>query len=881
MGRLVLLCCGLLMLFTACDILETDPTRPPTDTPVSTPSPNPDLEATIEARAQKRLQEILAMTPSPIATPSVLPTATPTPSDRSPYQMLAESIAATEKASSFHFEMDTRMTVLAEGFRLEIPLKFIGDTRVPDRIQGTVSISIFGETNEFGIISIGDMTYTRDLGFGDWELTDEPDFPFAAPGDFTETDPSDIEDLVLVGVESLDGTEMYHLRGTLPSEALRDFREAFWALEVDFQVEYWIGVDDSFLRQISAKAEFRPEEDEELFFGFSAADATTTVVVTMKLSDFGRRVVIRAPDLSFPTPFVLPTPTPERFGRPAPTATTPFGFFPTPALTPAIAPTPFRVFRPTATPAPTATPQPFDVGLLVSPDPNPKKGGTLKVAALSGVSLFDLHQCSTGACIIPMSPVYDGLVRFDPYAPGMSSVIGDLAKSWEVSDDNLQYTFHLRDAKWHDGSDFTADDVVATYQRITFPPLGVISIRGALFEAVDKIEKIDDKTVKFTLREPRGLFLSSLALAWNTIYQKKELEANDQDLKTVKLPQGTGPYKFVEYNVGEKWEHTRNDNYWNPNLPYLDGITIFQAHGPLAGRIFLSGQVDFGNSIGGPDIKAEAENMADTVVTLYKHPNFSGGWFNVNREPWGDARVRRAVHWAIDKSALRKGISHIQFAPDPGWLAFADPRHKAYWDTGTPLGDGTPTKDRIGWRTPTADDKAKALLADAGFANGFKDVDFVDRDIVWSRVYSPIFQGLLKQELGIETTLTTYPRALAFEKFAKGECDICVHATSMSLSLLEDYWGLGFWTKGPQNWGRWSNREFDDNYFEILRASAGPRKNALINKGMEILDEEVPMFISHSSEQLQAWRTWLKGHRRGLARTFYEPWRWEAAWLDN
>lgn len=112
------------MLFTACDILETDPTRPPTDTPVSTPSPNPDLEATIEARAQKRLQEILAMTPSPIATPSVLPTATPTPSDRSPYQMLAESIAATEKASSFHFEMDTRMTVLAEGFRLEIPLKF-------------------------------------------------------------------------------------------------------------------------------------------------------------------------------------------------------------------------------------------------------------------------------------------------------------------------------------------------------------------------------------------------------------------------------------------------------------------------------------------------------------------------------------------------------------------------------------------------------------------------------------------------------------------------------------------------------------------------------------------------------------------------------------
>ena len=572
------------------------------------------------------------------------------------------------------------------------------------------------------------------------------------------------------------------------------------------------------------------------------------------------------------TEAVTPTDTPE------PTATLKPGETP-PTKAPTTAPTATTAAKAT----PTSAPEPVDTGLLVSPHPNPKRGGTLKVAALSTVALFDLHQCSTGACIIPMSPVYDGLVRFDPYEAGMSSVIGGLAKSWTISDDNLEYTFKLRDAKWHDGSDFSADDVVATFQRIAFPPLGVISIRGALFEAVDKIEKIDSKTVKFTLREPRGLFLSSIALAWNAIYQAKELAANDQDLKKTQLPQGTGPFKFVEYNVGENWEHEANDNYWTPDLPYLDGITIFQAHGPAAGKIFIAGQADFANAMGGPDIKKEAEAMSDTVVTLYKHPNFSGGWFMTTNAPWGDARVRRAVHWAISKPALRQGISHLQFAPEPGWLAFADPRHKAYWDTGKPLGDGTPTKDRIGWREPTAADKraAKDLLADAGFPNGFKDVDFVDRDIVWSRAYSPIFQGLLKQELGIESTLTTHPSSIVFDVFAKGECDICVQATSMSLSLLEDYWGLVFWSKGPQNWGKWSHQGFDDNYFEILRASAGPDKNALINKGLAILDEEVPMFISHSSEQLQGWRTWLKGHRRQLARTFYEPWKWEAAFLDK
>ena len=68
-------------------------------------------------------------------------------------------------------------------------------------------------------------------------------------------------------------------------------------------------------------------------------------------------------------------------------------------------------------------------------------------------------------------------------------MIGDLAKSWEISSDGLEYTFNLRDAKWHDGTDFSADDVVATFQRIANPPEGVISIRFALFEAVTKIRE--------------------------------------------------------------------------------------------------------------------------------------------------------------------------------------------------------------------------------------------------------------------------------------------------------------------------------------------------------------------------------------------------------
>ena len=539
---------------------------------------------------------------------------------------------------------------------------------------------------------------------------------------------------------------------------------------------------------------------------------------------------------------------------------------------------------PTATKAPTSTPEPVDLGLLVSPDPNPKKGGTMQSGGSVGVGLFDMHQCSSSACIQPMGQFYDNLVRFDPYDVGMSSVIPDLAKSWTVSDDQLVYTFFLRDARWQDGTDFSADDIVATYQRIVFPPTHVISIRKALFQAVDKIEKVDSKTVKFTLREPRGLFLSSLALSFNVIYQAKQLKDNNDDLKTVKLPVGTGPFKFINYKVGENWTSERNDDYWNPDLPYLDGLVIQELKGSAIGGAFIAGHLDFARGVGGADAKAEIEKMPDAVFGLHKHPAFFGAWFNTKRPPWDDARMRRAVHWGIDKVVLRKAGEDTGFYTPEGWLTSADPRAEAYWETGKPLGDGTPTKDRIGWRSPTDEDKdkARALMAEVlGPGVGLKNVDYVDRALAEWFAISPVFGGLLKQELNIEVDISTHPKTLVFEKFRTGDCTLCVEATSMTLALLEDYWGLTFWSQGPQNWGKWSNQEFDDNYIEILRAPGGPKKNALINRGMEILDEEVPMFIMMGTDSSQAWRTWLKGHRRGLTRSAYGPFRWEAAFLDK
>ena len=234
------------------------------------------------------------------------------------------------------------------------------------------------------------------------------------------------------------------------------------------------------------------------------------------------------------TPIPAPTPTTATAAPVAPTATT--------AAAAPVADTPTPVAVPKEEPAPF---------MLSAPEANPKYGGVLKPVGLSAASHFDLHQSSSFAFIYPLINRFDGLVRFDPFEVGFTVVIPDLATSWEISTDALTYTFQLRDGvKWHDGTPFSAEDVKATYDRVIDPPEGVVMIRADLFEALEEINILDPLKVEFVIREPRGFFLSALALGWNTIEQKKTLDELNGDLKRAKDRPGTGAFKFVSYATG-------------------------------------------------------------------------------------------------------------------------------------------------------------------------------------------------------------------------------------------------------------------------------------------------------------------------------------------
>ena len=175
--------------------------------------------------------------------------------------------------------------------------------------------------------------------------------------------------------------------------------------------------------------------------------------------------------------------------------------------------------------------------------------------------------------------MYDNLIRRDPRDSGQT-IIPDLAHSWEIAKDGKTYTFFLRKGvKFHDGGDFTAEDVKATYQRLIFPPQGFSSPRTALFAyaTAEEMNVRDSHTIEFKFREPRPkeYILGAFASGWNIIVRKKTLEDNNYNLRQVMDYPGTGPFRHKKRVDKEVWVMERNPDYWNEGLPYLDGIEFY------------------------------------------------------------------------------------------------------------------------------------------------------------------------------------------------------------------------------------------------------------------------------------------------------------------
>ncbi len=517
-----------------------------------------------------------------------------------------------------------------------------------------------------------------------------------------------------------------------------------------------------------------------------------------------------------------------------------------------------------------------NVTLLKAPEPNPKRGGVIKLGGFGDPAHFDLDQSPTLVNLWSQAPMYDNLIRFNPLDGGRS-IIPDLAEKWEVSPDGLSYTFHLRKGvKFHDGTPFTSDDVVATFVRRRDPPKGVVSIRQELYRPVEKIEAVDPLTVRFVLSEPRSYFLEALATGWSVVLSKKSLDEHKGDLRRVPDYPGTGPYRYVKFEPREKWVFERNPDYWNPELPYVDRLERISI--PVEkdrGTAVLTGQVDFADSV-----------SMDTYLEALKRPNEVDArlnpvtWattvtFNTQKPPFNDARVRRAVHLAVSRQGLAK-----------------------VWELSTSVNVGTrwchpgsvlasPKEEVLklpGWRAEKEADiaEAKRLMAEAGYGDGFKGLVFLQRGLTGPgiEIYSPAFLDQIKRHLKLEGVIKPVETSVYWDVVRAGDYHMTHGAPAGAINDPSDYWAQWFKTDGPQNYAKWSNGKFDELLGKVDRELDTDKRRSLVRQAEDLLDQEVPMFLHGWNNLARIWRKHVKGVSHDLVGS-YMVLRYDSLWLDK
>ncbi len=524
--------------------------------------------------------------------------------------------------------------------------------------------------------------------------------------------------------------------------------------------------------------------------------------------------------------------------------------------------------------APPAASEGPDAGLLRAPEASPKRGGVLRWGGLANSTLYDLHQTGTIANMGPQAPMYDLLVQVDPVH--WDKVIPDLATSWTISEDGLTYTFSLREGvRFHDGAPLTAEDVVASFTHIIFPPAGVISPRRGLFDAVKEVVATGPLTVEFRLTEPRGYLLRTLAAGFNVIVRKQTLEENNYDLRRVPVYPGTGPFRHKSLEPGVVRKLERNPDYWNPALPYLDGIEIYHLEfGPKTGAACLAHTVDFCWGID-PISEKKAKNIKGLHVAHILPTGLLGLFINSRTKPFDDVRVRRAINLVLDKAALVDAVSDSVGTVRAGWLLPIDPFFPEYWGK---------VQEQPGWRSPTAEDRAEAkrLMQDAGYEQGIKGLDFVVRDIPFQLAWAPIVQDMLKRELKIESTIRQVASGVWYEEASRGSYALTIFAYGVTIPHVADYWANSYKTDGGYNFIPYSNPEFDALVAATARESEPAKLKELIDRGIAILDRDVPMIMFASAFVPVAWWDNVKGHGTAIKGVnFWEGMRDEIWWLEK
>jgi peptide/nickel transport system substrate-binding protein len=390
----------------------------------------------------------------------------------------------------------------------------------------------------------------------------------------------------------------------------------------------------------------------------------------------------------------------------------------------------------------------------------PVYGGSLTVAM--GVEPPGLDPTIATSAAIPRvvySNLLEGLVKIDRNG----KIVAALAKSHKISKDGKEYTFILKKGvKFHDGKPFNAEDVKFTFDRL-MDVQKTGTAHPEYYKDIDSVQVVDSHTVKIGLKNVNSMFLFNLARPDSIVVSSQSVD------KLKSAPIGTGPFKFVEWVRGDHVTLAKFENYQRKGIPYLDRVT-FKFIGDPSAQIA---------SLKAGDIDAVAYDVSpENALLLEKDPKFKvlDGYTttkvilstNNSRKPFTDVRVRRAMAYAIDRKALIKGAMSGFGVPIGSHM---DPGNPYYIDLTSVY--------------PYNPQKAKQLLNEAGYPNGFEAVLKLPERYAYARRTGEIVADMLAQ-VGIKLKIELIEWGQWIDRvFKNADYDLTVigHAEPFDISI--------------------------------------------------------------------------------------------------
>jgi oligopeptide transport system substrate-binding protein len=441
-------------------------------------------------------------------------------------------------------------------------------------------------------------------------------------------------------------------------------------------------------------------------------------------------------------------------------------------------------------------------------DPNARPGGEIVITYKDDVATLDPAIGYDWQNWSMIKSLFDGLMD---YQPGTTELRPELAESYEISQDGTTFTFKLRPGvKFHNGREMTADDVKYSIERVVNPKTqspgagffasikGFDAVAGGSAETLEGVTIVDPLTIRFDLSRPDATFLHVMALNFSHVVPKEDVEKHGPDFG--KNPVGTGAYRMTEWTLGQRLVFERNPDYWRQGLPYLDKITFEVGQEPIVALLRLqNGEVDVpGDGIPPAkfqEVMDDPEQKARVVIGGQLHTGYIT--MNTTKPPFDDVKVRQAVNMAINKERIVTLINNR-----------AEPANQ-------PLPPSMPGYDKAYQGYAYDVDKAKALLAEAGFADGFETELFAMNTDPNPRIAQAIQQDLAA--IGIKASIQALAQANVIA--AGGEKDGAPMIWSGGMGWIADFpdpsnfygpiLGCGGAVQGGWNWAWYCNEELD------------------------------------------------------------------------